>query len=62
MTYLPATPTRDVTLSESIRKYTRKVKAKNTRKAYRCDLEHFAAYCEGQNVPALPATPATIAA
>ena len=37
-------------------------KAKNTLRAYRSDLEHFAAFCEAQNVPALPASPVTIAA
>ncbi|HEX4770473.1 MAG TPA: site-specific integrase [Bryobacteraceae bacterium] len=62
MTYLPAAQPLDVTLSESIRKYTRKAKAENTRKAYRYDLEHFAAFCAHQNVPALPASAATIAA
>jgi site-specific recombinase XerD len=62
MTPLPAPQTLDVTLSDSIRKYTRHAKAPNTRKGYRSDLAHFAAFCQAQNVPALPATPGTIAA
>lgn len=52
----------DVTLSESIRKYSRRAKADTTKRGYRSDLQHFAAFCTNQNVPALPAAPGTIAA
>jgi site-specific recombinase XerD len=62
MTPVPAPQTLDVTLSDSIRKYTRHAKAPATRKGYRSDLAHFAAFCQAQNVPALPATPSTVAA
>ena len=41
--------------------HTRRAKAENTRRAYRADWEHFTAFCKKQNIPALPASPRTVA-
>jgi site-specific recombinase XerD len=60
-TELARTPILDITLRESIRKYTVRAKAENTKRAYRSDLAHFHRYCAGQNLSALPATPELIA-
>jgi site-specific recombinase XerD len=59
---LTASSALDITLTENARKYVKNAKAKRTVRAYRSDLAHFAAFCQGRNVPALPATPATVAA
>ncbi len=60
---LPTTsqPTLDVTVSESARKYLLNSRSKHTRQGYHSDLKHFVAYCDSQNLCALPATPATVA-
>ncbi len=54
-------PTLDVTVSESARKYLLNSRSKHTRQGYHSDLKHFVAYCDSQNLCALPATPATVA-
>ena len=43
------TPTLDITLTENARKYVKNAKAKRTVRAYRSDLAHFAAFCQGRN-------------
>ena len=52
----------EIVLSDNARKYLANSKSARTRKAYRSDLKHFTAFCESQNVSALPATPTTVAA
>jgi site-specific recombinase XerD len=42
--------------------YARASRAEATRRAYRADIEHFAAWCADQGLSNLPAAPATIAA
>lgn len=51
------------TLTEVRRKandYLASAKAENTRRAYRADFEHFAAWCASHGVPALPSTPEVV--
>jgi integrase len=47
--------------SERARDYARQAKADNTRRAYRADWADFTAWCAAHEVPALPATPQTVA-
>ena len=42
--------------------YARQSRADNTRRAYRADIEHFAAWCADRGLLHLPAAPATVAA
>lgn len=49
-------------LGQDVREYIAQAKAGNTRRAYRSDWQHFAAWCEGQGVCPLPAAPETVAA
>jgi site-specific recombinase XerD len=51
----------DIALGDSVRKYTLKAKSENTKRAYRADLFHFADFCAGRNLSALPASPGTVA-
>jgi site-specific recombinase XerD len=50
------------TLSESALRYMKNAKSNRTRHGYRSDFKHFTAFCDSQNLLALPATPATVAA
>lgn len=43
------------------RTYIAAAKADNTRRAYRSDWKHFAAWCENNSLPPLPASPDSIA-
>jgi len=43
------------------REYVAAAKASNTRRAYRADWTHFAAWCERHGRPPLPASPETVA-
>lgn len=49
-------------LREQAREYVGAAKAPNTRRAYRQDWQHFAAWCEGLGAAAMPAAPETVAA
>lgn len=49
-------------LGEQAREYVGAAKAPNTRRAYRQDWQHFAAWCEGLGAAAMPAAPETVAA
>src|SRR5450755_2236795 len=51
----------DVALGDSVRRYTVKAKAENTKRAYRSDLFHFADFCAGRNFSAFPSSPEIIA-
>jgi hypothetical protein len=42
--------------------FAKQDKAESTRRAYRADFDAFAAWCAGRGVPALPASPKTVAA
>jgi len=53
---LPAVP-----LDGKVREYIRASKAENTLHGYQSDWRAFCGWCEGQNVPALPASPEAIA-
>jgi site-specific recombinase XerD len=53
---LPALP-----LDEKVREYIRASKAENTLRGYQSDWRAFCAWCERQDVPALPASPEAIA-
>lgn len=44
------------------RSYADSAKADNTRRAYQADWDDFAAWCEAQGAPAMPAAPATVLA
>lgn len=54
-------PAELVQLGEQAREYIGQSKAENTLRAYRGDWAHFAAWCEGKGVPALPASPEVVA-
>lgn len=47
--------------AEKAREYVANSRAENTRRAYLSDWSHFSAWCEGQGVPSLPATPEVVA-
>lgn len=49
------------TLSPEAMNYATKSRAPQTLRAYRADLEHFAAWCAGRNAATIPAAPATVA-
>jgi integrase len=49
------------TLAEQARAYARASKAPNTKRAYTFDWQHFTAWCERHDHPALPASPETVA-
>ena len=53
---LPARP-----IDEKVRAYVRASKAENTLRGYQSDWRAFCAWCEQQNVSALPASPEAIA-
>ena len=48
-------------LQEQAEAFVRASKAPSTLRAYRSDWNHFAQWCEQQTLPALPATPETVA-
>lgn len=48
-------------LDEAVRENLTAAKARNTRRAYAADWEHFTTWCEGAGLPALPADPSTVA-
>jgi integrase len=50
------------TIGQQVRDYIRASKAENTLRAYQSDWQHFAAWCQAQGLPALPAAPETVAA
>jgi hypothetical protein len=47
-------------LEERARSYEANSKSANTWRAYRSDLRHFGAWCEGRGLVALPAEPGTV--
>jgi site-specific recombinase XerD len=47
---------------EQVREYIRASKAENTLRGYRADWRAFCAWCEGQGLSPLPASPETVAA
>jgi site-specific recombinase XerD len=47
-------------LAAQARSFIEAAKAENTRRAYRSDWRHFEAWCRGQGLTALPATPETV--
>ena len=48
-------------LIEKARSYIHAAKSPATLRAYRTDFEDFTRFCEGHNLPHLPATPTTVA-
>lgn len=51
----------DVTLADSIRKYSSSAKASETKRGYSNDLADFARFCTARNLIVLPASPTTVA-
>jgi site-specific recombinase XerD len=47
---------------DQVREYIRASKSENTLRGYRSDWRHFASWCEVNGMPALPASPETVAA
>jgi site-specific recombinase XerD len=58
---LTTTGNTESTIGEVARHFVAESKAASTRKAYRSDLTIFVSWCEGRDLPAMPASPATIA-
>ena len=48
------------TIAEKAQAYAKKAVAENTRRAYRSDWEHFAAWCAGKGLDPMPTRPETI--
>jgi site-specific recombinase XerD len=48
-------------VADQARSYAAASRSENTRRAYRADWEHFAAWCERRNRSSLPADPVTVA-
>ena len=69
---LPELPTQPVTLrtsgavdrltatAEKAKQYAERARSTNTRRAYRADWNHFAAFCDAHSLMALPAAPETL--
>lgn len=49
-------------ISEAAQRYFAAAQADNTRRAYRADFRHFAAWCAARNCESLPARPSTVGA
>jgi site-specific recombinase XerD len=48
-------------VADQARSYAAASRSENTRRAYRADWEHFAAWCAARGLSSLPAAPATVA-
>jgi integrase len=57
----PDAPAAVTTLDAQARTYLAHAKARNTLRAYRTDWADFTTWCDEQSLPALPATPETVA-
>ena len=69
---LPELPTQPVTLrtkqavdrltatAEKAKQYAERARSTNTRRAYKADWNHFAAFCDGHGLAALPTAPETL--
>ena len=55
------TQTALTTLTDRAQQYAANSKAPNTVRAYEADWRHFTAWCSVHNLPAMPASPVTIA-
>src|SRR3954465_10103821 len=46
--------------AEKAKQYAERARSPNTRRAYRADWDHFAAFCDAHGLAALPAAPETL--